>query len=656
MFSKAKIKKWIPWLWLAMCFGALCLFMHYQFPKILDGDMSSSSLIAAWNLSKESGLAKFMSPNWYYSTEVMILDTQLVYMPLFLIFEDWHVVRLLGTIIQYILLLLSYYFFCSQANIKRSFPISASFLLLPFSDVHFSLVLMGTFHYTFYLMALFVMAGLYVGFATKADLSRRSYSLRMISLCLLSFLTGLTGLRMILLFHLPAVALAVMMYSASRCGWKRLNLLTAKQSGKLLVSSVIAIVFALVGDLFNAGVLPKYFSFANYHSLSLLDFNIDRVWEFINDLFFCFGYETYKSAFSSALAGALLCLCLTLLAVVCICRSFKRHEQLPANPHKSIITLLWVFSLGFFAAVLALTDVLYWWGTLAPVVPLLIPIIAAWFLEDHEWKLSWKTAIAGVVACAVVASSGYQYLKFSTDQTYELRMITDVLLQEGYTEGYSAFWQGTPITEFSDGQIEIRVWEDDDEYKEMMDVDSIYRWLQAKSHETTKPVGKTFVLFSKFYNQHNTFSLGRWLRPEDVLMDTTDYLVYGYDSYEELLHSVDQHVHATFADGRWYAQNYQRQGDTALAPDAQTQGLNIPLYPGSYTVTVNGQGLSALTSRFAHASGTLDAQTVQATDEQLVFHVETADLLHGLDLHLQNGSSQTAHIHSLTIEKRSDIP
>ena len=62
----------------------------------------SSELVMSRLLSKEGGI---LSGNWYYSTELEILNTQLVYSLLFHFTSDFKFVRIAGQIILTILFL-----------------------------------------------------------------------------------------------------------------------------------------------------------------------------------------------------------------------------------------------------------------------------------------------------------------------------------------------------------------------------------------------------------------------------------------------------------------------------------------------------------------------------------------------------------------------
>lgn len=79
--------------WLAVWYLAACFFVIRFANNYIDSDMSSE-LVLARLLADEGSL---ISKNWFYSTELRVLNTQLVFMPLFLVFDNWHTVRVLGT-------------------------------------------------------------------------------------------------------------------------------------------------------------------------------------------------------------------------------------------------------------------------------------------------------------------------------------------------------------------------------------------------------------------------------------------------------------------------------------------------------------------------------------------------------------------------------
>ena len=118
----------------ALFFAACCLmslYLTYQTAAKLQDSDASSELVLAHLLADNNQL---LSPDWFYSTELRVLNTQLIYMPLFKIFTDWKLVRFFGALLLQAILVLSYYFRSRQAGFSRNvFLFTGGLLLLPAS-------------------------------------------------------------------------------------------------------------------------------------------------------------------------------------------------------------------------------------------------------------------------------------------------------------------------------------------------------------------------------------------------------------------------------------------------------------------------------------------------------------------------------------------
>ena len=92
-------------------------YMGNYFIYTVDSDMSSELLLGKL-LAEEKSI---ITNCWYYSTVLKVIDTNLLWALLFEIFDSWHIVRLTGSFIIYLLTLACLYFFCWQAGLKKYF-------------------------------------------------------------------------------------------------------------------------------------------------------------------------------------------------------------------------------------------------------------------------------------------------------------------------------------------------------------------------------------------------------------------------------------------------------------------------------------------------------------------------------------------------------
>jgi hypothetical protein len=127
----------------------------------IDSDMAAEMIFSKL-IAEEGGL--IATTNWFYSTEFRILYTQLIMVPLFHIFEDWHVIRTITNIVTYVVLLSSYFYFMKPLALKKSTVIYSSvILLLPFSETIMTHVQMGN-TYMPHMIIIFICFGISFAF------------------------------------------------------------------------------------------------------------------------------------------------------------------------------------------------------------------------------------------------------------------------------------------------------------------------------------------------------------------------------------------------------------------------------------------------------------------------------------------------------------
>ncbi len=123
--KQKRITYMILLLWTAVCFALLVVDWCCWAPNRLDADMASEQLLANL-LAQEGGV---MSTNWYYSTELRVLNTQLVMAPLFRLFTSWHAVRVVGSVVLILLYLAAWFWFGRSAKLKYSGLLGAGLLV-----------------------------------------------------------------------------------------------------------------------------------------------------------------------------------------------------------------------------------------------------------------------------------------------------------------------------------------------------------------------------------------------------------------------------------------------------------------------------------------------------------------------------------------------
>ena len=250
-------------------------FIH----KSLNSD-DSSELILGSLLAKEN--AFFLSNNWCYSSEIRILNTQIVNGLLFRFFNDWLTIRILGNGIAYIILLICIYLFCKVIDIIEEFPYIACIIISPFSLVYYRYVLSVP-YYIPHIVIIILGLCFMIKFHEHSKLKYLIYA------SLLSLVAGIGGSRHLLIFYGPLVFASLFIWH------KNSNSFEIK---KIIRFNMTILLFNFIGVIFNGIVLRKIYSFASFQSVHYIDFSLTRLGNFIASLFSNLGFINQKNIFS----------------------------------------------------------------------------------------------------------------------------------------------------------------------------------------------------------------------------------------------------------------------------------------------------------------------------------------------------------------------
>ena len=530
----AKLRRAVPWLVLAGCFAALCYFEWRNVGDLLDSDMASD-LIYARLLAQEG---TFFSPHWYYSSELRVFANHLSFTPLFLITQDWRLVRRLGSMLTYALFVLSLYAPLSQVGLRRQYPLVAAAMLLPLSVMYFHYSMVGTFYTHNYILS-FLLLGLALG---QCGASGRARAWRLILLGALSVVAGLCGLRLLLFSSLPLCASAL--YLRARAGRA-----AGPRTRRLAWGSLLSLGAMAAGAAVNLLVLSRLYTFQTFAEVTYTSFQPEAAGEFLRNLLSLLGFPENGSLFSPALAPAALSLLLLALIAwaswsalrapapgaaaaqsAILAQPGEAAAPSPAEtdaPGDRVLALFFLAAAVMHIGLLSLTSMPRNAYHFLPISVYALPL-AACALKRLPWPGRWRAALAGVLACLLAATSAVNYPYFSRrDVTYEPRMALESLLAEGYDCGYATFWRANVLTELSGGEVEMYCLEGPYDGPEAFD--NLFPWLQLKAHDDTPPEGKVFVLLSKYEGETSLPVFSR-LDPSHAVYESPYLIALGYES------------------------------------------------------------------------------------------------------------------------------
>ncbi|MFG6335442.1 MAG: hypothetical protein K1W20_08240 [Lachnospiraceae bacterium] len=508
------LNRWIkalPWICLVGLFVYLSVFMQLRGDMLTDSDISSEMLLAEI-LNGEHAL---ISRNWFYSTELRVLNIQLLYSFFFHFFRDWTMVRTGACVVSYLLMLVSYYYMMRQMGQEKIYAVSAIFLLLPVSDGYFEYVLLALLYASFISISFFAV-GMVFHYARASTRMKKAV---LAFTVVLAFMTGLGGIRHLVVLYLPLFAATVLM-----------ALIQRKPSGYLACSAV-GLVASCTGYLVNSCVLAGHYWYETW--VGGMKFRVSV--QGIRDLFFgtlrAFGYS-YGDGKPTPIASAFSCV-LALVMVVCVARTVvkKWGESEPIW----LLAVYFTGVYGIFFCMYTFTDMLYSDRYNMAAMVFAIPLMIL-NLSEITWNRYVKTGLLVFLGGGILLSGIFRYARYgSMDKTAQLRPIVTYLVQEeGACEGYATFWNGNVLRELSDGAIDVWVWEDD--LSTLRDVDDVLPWLQNAAHQITRPEGRVFVLLTE--EEYGVCSFQGALSRKKADYQSEDYLLFLFDSYEELTEAV----------------------------------------------------------------------------------------------------------------------
>lgn len=504
-------------------FVILCFFMWHHVDGLLDSDMASEMLLGKI-LSEENAV---LTQNWFYSTELRVLNTQLIFSFFFHFFQDWTTVRMVSSVVLYLVLLASYYYFLRQAGYsRRLFAVSGIFLILPFSKAYLEFVLLGL-YYIPHICISFVTLGLIFQYAgTNKKKSKMAIVILMI---ILSVLAGMGGLRQIIILYLPLVV--------ATSFW---TFFYKRENRSFLINGIVCLVFSMIGYLINIRVFAGKYQFSKFtEDIQWKDFSIEGLESIFQGFLRFFGFSDGRALSFTTVSNGFAFLML-LVALVCLCNGIGKGQDNNVKQENRIVSLYLISSVLVFIGIYTFTNMSYTTRYVVPILIFAIPVIFI-NLEEADWKKKVKCLLFALLLTGGVLCSFVRYQEYARmsewDRAKGLREITNYLEEKKIKNGYATFWQANVLTELSDGYIDVYSWldglGDGSGIKKLQNIDQIYEWLQLTSHIKEKPKGEVFLLFTQ--NEYELCPLKECLDTKETAYETEDFVLYIFDDYENLI-------------------------------------------------------------------------------------------------------------------------
>ena len=513
------------------------IFVKLNYNNFANSDIASE-LILSNLLAKEHSI---LSKNFYYSTEIRVLHTQLIFTPLFYLFDSWHNVKLVGITLLLIILLISQAFLCKQLRLENVYSaLFAIMILTPFSHEYFVIIMVHS-QYIPHIFISFITLGLILlTTRLRNNFKYKKYFIILnCILCIIAILSGMGGLRQLLILYIPLFISSLYLFCIEKHIFFQNNNIIHIDTNDLtyfyivFIESILILFASIIGYIINSTLLSKIYYFASYNNIRFTNFSLERLITVINGYFITFGFQAGEKIFSFSLLTNFMCFITIFILIISVIDILK--NKIYSNEEK-LLTLFFVVSNIIFCGLYSFSNHEYTERYSFPILIFAYLIIII-FIKHKIPILKTKNyykIFAIVILILYLLSGSLIYFNPKYTAKNELVDVVNTLKDYGCHYGYATFWNGNVLTELSDGLLEIYHWSPD--ISTLTNVNEIYPWLQLVKHSTEIPSGKIFCIF-------RVDELGRpiakSMEGSDILYKTDQYTVYIFESYDLMLSKVN---------------------------------------------------------------------------------------------------------------------
>lgn len=510
-------------------------------PRLIDADLSGETMLALECIYEKS----FFPRGWRYSTELRLLNTQLISAPLFLITSSWNVVRALTSLFSCGILFWSGWFLISRLGVKKTWLkfFGAAMLSCPWSTLNFYVIGWGNYYIPHIVLGFITIAV----FIPILNGSSKNEKLSIVLFCLLSFISGLSTIRYILAYQFPlAISTLILLFKRAEPA-KNLTfdeIFASFKKSKPMLVSVAALFLSGLGYVFNSLVLQPIYNFSQWNKEQFNYFGEVTLQNLFSSILRSFGYQEGVSVFTPA--GVINIF--VYVALVFFVVNFIKALKVKCSVEKKLIFIFTICSISINSFLYYHVDFISRYYI--PILAYMIPCIIV-FVDEVDLGVVKRYVVGTSFALCIFVSS------FMAPQSYIVRdgnkdvyPVMDFLKQKVETDsdyrfGYSTRDFANMITYFTNGKIEVAGIKKQDRFlNETGNLACLPQkfeeamGLTPSRYYTYKHNGKTFLMLPEDLYRNSAgnkvFSTGR-----EVFNDGK-FRVFEYASQEVFLNSFEK--------------------------------------------------------------------------------------------------------------------
>ena len=463
-----------------LCFYAIFLITCTGIVTSLTSyNNADSDLISELLLGKECYLSKtFWPTSWNYSTEFRTINTQLITAPLFLFTSNLHLIKTISVVLLILFLPICLLFLLNELKIQELWIkiLACTWILCPTSNLIWSFTHFGS-YYIPHICIIFCFLGLFFGIIYN-DYSKRKKNVYLVLFYLLSFISGLSGIRYILYFEVPLATLYL---------WKQTKSFITEKKQFTIKSffldipkvklSFTSLVISGFGYITNSFILSKFYSYDQYNTATFKTFGDPSLSTIFGDIIQMFGYRNNVSVFSPAGITNILVYVFIAFFLLCLFISIKKNSF--NILHKEFL---------FFVSIMAIYNCFFITNTLYNGRYLILPFVfvipcTIVLIANKPLSILYRNILAFSFSIIVFTSSALLYVNLLHGNKDQSKInLTEFINDNDYHYGYATFWNANVMTYLTDGKIELAHYG----YPEKYGLDSFhaYKWLTPERYYT----------------------------------------------------------------------------------------------------------------------------------------------------------------------------
>lgn len=465
---------------------SLVLFCVLRPDNLMHSD-TTAEVILSKLLADEN---KLITKNWFYSTEIRIVYSQLIMMPLFKLFHSYRLVKFLSVFIFYILMIWAANFVSNRYGLKRPFRfLVLALFFTPLSNEYLDMMFIGCF-YSSQAICTYVVLAVFAGWL-EAKEQERARGIAFVAFAhVFALILGLSGLRYLASLFVPMVfAAGWILVTEEKDLWQERLMKNKSVFGFCLALTML--ICAGIGFLINKYYLATHYSF-DTETITFVDLSEvpDRFLNSVKLMIEFFGYYPVEVVSGRGIVNVikLLLLCFFVGALLYV---FHVRRRLTGKMRFLLYYFIGMLGLNWY--MLVFTTVLMQYRYWIPVY-LAAVLLMGVFFQECKPRVAWRKDFYAV--CIAMAALSSLYGELWQDAKYndcaKRYGYMEFLKANDYTFGYATFWNASITQYLSNGTIEVGNLGGKD------GVAAPYEWLCKKAlYQKGYHTGKTFLLLMR---------------------------------------------------------------------------------------------------------------------------------------------------------------